>query len=130
MKFGGKLSGAYFEFLETGEKFREYNLEEGRLHGLQKGFSLGRLHFIETYSQGDRDGKAVYYNPKCGYIVEEGEYRKNMKHGLWYTYQKQKLIIVELYRNDSLVETIYQSPDFVKPNYSIENATPPSDDDC
>jgi hypothetical protein len=126
-----KKDGYYYEFLESGEKYCELIVKDGKLHGIQKWFLNGKLHYIETYENGIKEGKAISYNPRCGYIEEEGEYRKDMRHGLWYIYQKQKLIIVEFYRNDSLIETIYQSPDFEKPDNSIENAPPLSDDeDC
>jgi len=125
----GYADGYYYKFLESGEKFREHFLREGKLHGVQKWYSEGKLHYTETFVNGVRDGKAVSYNPRCGYVEEEGIYENNMKEGLWYIYEKENLFMVELYKKDSLIKILYRNPQIEKKSYTLEDA-PPSDDDC
>jgi antitoxin component YwqK of YwqJK toxin-antitoxin module len=131
LRVENKLDGSYYWFLESGEKYCEYTVKDGKLEGVQKWFVDGKVNYIETYKDGLKEGKAISYNPRCGYIEEESEYRKNLKHGLWYIYKKKRLFMVEFYRNDSLIEIVYQNPDFEHQKYSIEDAPPPTEDeDC
>lgn len=54
---------------------------------LQKnGQVLKDLH----YSEGELDGKAVYYNPR-GEMQMEGSYRKGSKTGIWKYYEDGKV---------------------------------------
>jgi antitoxin component YwqK of YwqJK toxin-antitoxin module len=68
------------------------NYVAGELHGSYKQYSdKGILTDDLNYKEGYIDGKAVFYEPN-GKIKQRGQYKKDLKVGIWEYYVEGKLV--------------------------------------
>ena len=88
----GLLSGEYKLYYKNSQLTRLAYYKEGRLHGSYKQYSdKGILIDDLQYKDGFIDGKAVFYEPN-GKIKQRGQYKKDLKVGIWEYYVEGKLV--------------------------------------
>jgi len=77
----------YLLFDKSGGKIMEWDeingLREGRLTTF---FQSGAIETEENYAAGKRDGKCIRYFEDTKIVAEEGNYKEDLKEGLWISY--------------------------------------------
>ena len=118
-KQNNKKEGTWIYFDKYGEKLREIDFKNDLIDGQYVEFRQGKVFWIESFTEGKRNGLAQYYNYKCGTLKEEGRYFDNKKVELWYNYNKGNIVTVKKYDNGNLIETIYENEAIEKDNLEV-----------
>ena len=83
----GKLEGVYKTFYPDGKPTIIAWYKNGKLDGKYQRFSIkNKIYEDFTYKNGKRNGYAIFYNRLTGEKQEEGNYKDNVKVGLWKFY--------------------------------------------
>ncbi|MBI1183997.1 TonB family protein [bacterium] len=79
-------TGNFIIYYNNGKPQYEFNLKNGQLHGVQKGyFATGAVHFIETFEEGQVEGQVESYK-EDGKLNGKGLVKSNLKAGDWFYY--------------------------------------------
>jgi antitoxin component YwqK of YwqJK toxin-antitoxin module len=83
----GKLNGDYKTFYPDGKPTIITQYKNGKLEGKYQRYSVkNKVYEDFTYKNGKRNGYAIFYNRLNGLKQEEGNYKDNIKIGLWKFY--------------------------------------------
>ena len=88
----GKLTGERFVYYKNGVVAQLELYKNGMLNGISKWFSqLGKLVQKSVYVNDKLNGKSVYYDAN-GTMNAQGDYKSNVKSGIWDYYKDGQLI--------------------------------------
>lgn len=108
----GLIEGKSYIFNKSGEKTAEIDLKKGLKNGKFIAFDKGRIASLENYVNNQLEGDVKYYIN--GFLDQEGQYVDGLKSGIWNYYVDNKLILSEVYNEDSLIEVVYKDLEHYK----------------
>jgi len=92
----GKLHGDYKTFYNSGKPTEIGYYINGLLDSTYRKYSIkGHLYQHFSYKGGKLNGKAVYYNRKTGEITTKGQFKDDVRVGVWENYVDGELVSTE-----------------------------------
>jgi len=119
-KQNGTLEGRAVKFDEDGYKLYDFFYENDQRQGPQYIYTHGDLKAIENFENGIKQGRAQYFNPDCGFVVEEGNFIDNRKEDIWIEYFNKEVKRIVRYKDDTVAEILYSNK-----KYDFTGQNPP-----
>jgi antitoxin component YwqK of YwqJK toxin-antitoxin module len=92
----GKLDGEYKTFYPDGSPTETAYYKNGKLEGNYKKYAIkGHLIYDFNYRNGMLNGKAAYYSRKTGDLIKKGQFKDDLRVGIWENYVDGELVSTE-----------------------------------